>query len=231
MANYTLENDGDDLEKTNNDRFLKNEFPSYEKFWQNFVIPLTERPHGIHMKDDTALAKIGKGHKEVAIAQLHYTVFVYIAKVYELKQINPLNPDQFSEALTKICSALDVADELLERYTSSTVYDPWNWRDSKRARNRWRSGGNRLNYIRLYRNKMIHGAIVPAIIIHGTYSRYRIPKFGKEQNYIDWRKVTNFSVGAGGQVRNDFDAPNNLLDKAWDDAVAYLESSWASDLL
>lgn len=228
---YTLLFDGDDNEKHYYNLFIKDEFQSYEKHWQKYIVKLTTRPKGIHTKDNRALRRLGLGNKEVALAQLHYTVFIYLTKVYELKKIDPLTPDQFSAGLIQICTALDVADELLEKFTSTNVYDPWEWHDSDLARKRWRKTHKKLDYIRHYRNRMIHGAIIPSIIIYGTYKRYRIPRFKKEKKYIDWRKVTNASAGSGGRVRNNFDAPNNLLNQAWCETLKYLETNWKKYLL
>lgn len=231
MTIYTLSEKGDGLEKIYWDRFIKDEFPSYEKFWQKSVAPLTNRPNDIQLKTNPELKKIGKNDHDICIMQLHYTVFTNLVRVYELKQINPLNPDQFMESLTRLCAAVDVADELLERYTLTISYNPWSEEDGQKARREWRKKDNTLQYLRDYRNKMLHGRISPKIIIIGSYERYRVPKFGKEKLYLDWRKVTHASIGAGGKVRNDFDAPNNLLDKAWEDSLQYLEKNWKKYLL
>jgi predicted protein tyrosine phosphatase len=85
--------------------------------------------------------------------------------------------------------------------------------------------------LRDYRNKLLHGRISPSIIIFGTYPRLRIPKFDKVDVYLDWRKVTNASVGSGGTVRSDFDSPNNLLNIAWGETIGYLEKYWKDTLL
>jgi len=41
---YTIQKNGDSIERESWKLFAKTSFPSYEKFWQSFVVPLTQRP-------------------------------------------------------------------------------------------------------------------------------------------------------------------------------------------
>lgn len=225
---YTLASDGDDIEKRSNNLFLSSEFPSYEKFWQANIVQLTGRPSTIHFLDDGQLAAIGKNDEDICIAQLHYTILRHLFRAYSLKQVNPLDIDQFVEGIARLSAALDVADELLERCRNRGTYNPWQESEGSRARRSWRRTNNSMQWLRDYRNRILHGRITPAVLVIGSYPRYRVPKFGQETNYLDWRKVTSSSVGSGGRVRNDFDAPNNLLHDAWSKTLEYLETNWAA---
>jgi len=90
MANFTLLTDGDFLEKKYWNLFIENEFSNYEKFWEKFIVSLTNRPSDIHFKTDDELKKTGKTekeiHREICIAQLHYSVLRHLARVYELRE-------------------------------------------------------------------------------------------------------------------------------------------------
>lgn len=229
MISYTLQSDGDDLEKACKGLFLDTEFQQYELFWTKFVIPLTNRPTDIHFKTDAELQLIGKSKNDICIAQLHYTILRHLARVYELRTIEPISLDQFIEAMTRLLAALDVADELLERNRNNS-YDAWSESEGKKAREKWRHSSDPLKHLRQYRNHLVHGRVQPAIVIQGTYIRFRVPKFGKEQEYLDWRKVTSGSIGSGGKIRTEFDSPNNLINQAWIELLQYLESSWKQNL-
>lgn len=188
MKNYSLALDGDQIEKEYWDKFIRIEFPSYERFWQKEIIVLTNRPKDIHFKTDPQLKKLGKSREDITLAQLHYTVLKHLARAYDLRQIYPLNLDQFLEGLVRICAALDAADELLQRFLNKGQYAPLSEKDGQRARFDWRKKQNSLQYLRDYRNKLLHGRILPSILIIGSYIRYRIPKFKKEDKYLDLAK-------------------------------------------
>jgi hypothetical protein len=93
MCTFTLIKDGDDLEKTCFPLFLRDEFPSYETFWQQKVVPLTNRPENIYFKSNQDLAAISKGQKDICIAQLNYSVLNHLYAVYRLKNIQRLTLD------------------------------------------------------------------------------------------------------------------------------------------
>jgi len=81
---YTLQNDGDGIEKNFYLPFIKPRFPSYELFWQKFVTPLTGRPAHIHFLTDAELVARGFGPEHVCMAQLHYTVLVQLCRCHRL---------------------------------------------------------------------------------------------------------------------------------------------------
>ena len=57
---YTITHDGDGFEKLAWSSFLAAEFPSYETFWQRHVVPLSNRPSDIQLKDDATLRGDGR---------------------------------------------------------------------------------------------------------------------------------------------------------------------------
>jgi hypothetical protein len=41
--------------------FLRDQFPSYEAVWRDYIVPLTMRPDNVAFESDEALAKKGAG--------------------------------------------------------------------------------------------------------------------------------------------------------------------------
>ena len=120
---YRLAIDGDDLEKYCWNKFIQTEFSSYERFWQTFITPLTNRPRDIHFKNDLELTIINKGHQDICIAQLHYSVLRNLFRAFiNINKDLPLGLDELTYGITQLCSALDVADEMLERFSNSNKY-------------------------------------------------------------------------------------------------------------
>lgn len=233
LVMLTIKNDGDALEQKYWYEFISTEFPQYENFWVKSITPLTNRPQNVHFKSDTELAKISKTSNDICIAQLHYTLLTHLVVAYNLLQYkSPLVYEEFEYGIVKLSAATDVADELLERFINPTTYDPWNENEGRRARKNWRKNHQKLQWLRNYRNRLLHGRVLPKIVINGSYDRLRVPRFDKVDQYIDWRNLTNGSIGKGGSIReNDFDAPKNLLQHAWVEVLKYLRTDWQNELL
>lgn len=219
MDQYKLAIDGDGIEKFFWDKFIKNQFPSYEKFWQKFVVPLTDRPSNIHFKNDRELRRINKTAHDICLAQLHYSVLRHLARAYLiLNSNNPIGLDELTEGMARICGALDVADEFLERLRNSTKYDPWSEKDGEKARHEWRKFCNSPQDIRNYRNHLIHGRLTPSV--NGL-----LPKIGKEKEYFDWRKITD-PRNLTPDILKDFINPRQILIEVWNKTLGYLEENW-----
>ncbi|MBI5037637.1 MAG: hypothetical protein HZC01_02960 [Candidatus Kerfeldbacteria bacterium] len=237
--NYTLQQHGDWYEQKYYALFIAQEFLEYEKFWQTFVTPVTNRssnPTDIHFQSNEELSSIQKTPNDLCISQLHYTILLHLIRVYDIRQIKPFLPengrDLFTEAFARFVGAIDCADELLERFIDPTKYPPWTETEGLRARTKWRKNhGDPLKTIRNYRNKLLHGRVPPTIIISGSYDRMRFPKVGKQNQYIDWRIVTSGSIGSNGTIRKDFDSPNNIIDQTWLLILKYLRKNWSCHLL
>jgi hypothetical protein len=101
---YALKNEGDYYEKRYWD-FLKNNFPNYEIFWRDFIVPLTNRSKGLGVelqKETNSLLE--------NIAMAHYTVFYHFGVAIDLQ--TKLGQEEFSE---DILFHLSSATEMVER--------------------------------------------------------------------------------------------------------------------
>jgi hypothetical protein len=108
MSEITLHQDGDFFEKHYYELFIQKDFPSYERFWIKFVIPLTDRPKDIHFKSNDVLTKLGLGDQEICISQLHYSVVRHLARVYDIRAIHPLNISGLTEGMVRLVGAQDM---------------------------------------------------------------------------------------------------------------------------
>ena len=234
--NYRLAIDGDVYEKSAWNLFLQSAFPSYEAFWLKHVIPLTTRPRDIHFKDDAALAAEDKNAEDIAIAQLHYTVLKHLTMAYELIRAQGSDELMLFAGLSALTASQDVAFELLQRHMQRGKYDPWKEsplpgekaKSGKDARRKWIKDHNYpLQRIRDYRNKLIHGRMLPRIFDPGGIV---VPTMASVEKYVDWRMVTNVARG-GAASSSDFTYARTLLQDAWRETLQYLEESWRTYLL
>ena len=134
---YNLEDNGDRIEMLSWKKFLKNEFGSYEVFWQKYIIPLTNRPRNIHFKSNVELSEVGKTENDICIAQLHYSILRHLARCYEIKTSRLLNLDLLTEGIVRLVGCQDIAFELLERVRNPNKYSPWSEDEGRKARSAW----------------------------------------------------------------------------------------------
>jgi hypothetical protein len=134
--------------------------------------------------------------------------------------------DRFTEAFVRLAAASDTADEVLERQGTPGTYKPWNEGQGMSARSAWRrKHGDPLRRIRGYRNRLVHGRIVPRLLERGG-SKY--PRLDMVDEYLDWRRAGPESyVG----VLQDFERGDVIVSDAWDQAVTYVETNWSTHLL
>lgn len=233
---YTLLNDGDNFEKHYWNKFLSSDFPTYERYWADKVVPLTNRPDNIHFKKSSDLLAQGYTAEDVCKAQLHYTILRHLVRTYEIlehlkikQQVLP-DTDYLSEGLFHICGAQDVAFEFIQRNKTPNTFDPWipkkqgrgGTEGSKEAKDKWQKDNTYpLQPIRDFRNHFTHGRILPAV--QGN-NKVFVPKIGNENNYLDWRLITD---GYSQQsIMSDFDTLDKILQDAWAKTLAYLETEW-----
>jgi hypothetical protein len=233
MNGINLRSNGDSFEQRYYDRFIANEFPSYEEFWLSFIVPITNRPENIHFKNDQELAALGSGDHELCIAQLHYSVLRHMARVYDIRSLRPLNLNGLTEGMVHLVGAQDVSFELLARYVNPNTYDPWLSRGrrgvqgSLDARRSWQERENfPLQEIRNYRNHLVHGRIMPSLVGEDCY----VPRIGEEENYFDWRLVTD-NINVSQLIGGDFITSNDVLENAWELTMNYIETNWNNHLL
>ena len=232
MNHYTLIKDGDEYERECWEKFIKDEFPSYEKFWIQYIVPLTNRPENIYFKTNKELQKIGKSGHDICLAQLHYSILYHLGKVYKLKNKEPFALDDLTEGIVRICGALDIAFEFLERFKNPKKYSPWLEKEqrgklgSMEARKAWqKTNGYPLQNLRNYRNHLVHGRMMPNLNRQVLY----LPKVGLEKRYFDWRLVT--SPDKLPKVQKDFIPAKEILSESWNRLLDYLETNWKNVIL
>ncbi len=105
---YKLKINGDIYEKEAWDLFVKDYFPNYEKFWQKFIIPRTERP-------DSQDMKLGLSENEQKIIMLHYSIIINLYFVFNDIE-NAYNRKDFENMYIRLSSATEVFEEFLMLY-------------------------------------------------------------------------------------------------------------------
>jgi hypothetical protein len=227
-----LATDGDALEQREARAFVETMFPSYERFWIAFVLPL-RIPGEIRICADRDLPR-GKGPHDVSVAQLHYSVLKHLSRLFRLTSGDPTSEDDLIEAVSRSCAASDIAFELLERFKNPTKYEPFVEEGTKgkpggrEARREWRTSQNGpLDEIYNYRNRLLHGRLLPTIAT-GAGARLRVPRLGRETLYVDWRAVQSAQPNA---LATDFMEVKAVLADVWDRLIQYLENAWMTHLL
>jgi hypothetical protein len=236
---YTLEKDGDPVEQTAWGLFVRDEWPSYETVWREYVVPITRRPDP-GFRSDEDLARFGLGPEDMGNAQLHYTTLTHLARAFSVKGAGLHTADQFTEALVRLSAATDTADELLQRATHRGEYPPFE--ESREPRSAWRkANGYRLQPLRDYRNRVLHGHLVPYEVRkqiprldeHGNtvpVEEYvlRFPQIGKETEWRDWRSLEHLNPVL---MHRDFATAGQIVQGAWEEVLAYLEEQWQAHLV
>jgi hypothetical protein len=236
---------GDDFEKAHWPTFVQDEFPEYAEFWRHFVQPLREHPEEIKLKRGSA-SETGLEANGVIVSELHYSTFMHLAHVYEIKR----SPEAFvfgrdsvaevvrlvgtfSDAIVRLSAATDTADELLERVLLRSRYEPWNERKSSEARSYRRGQHDPLPILHNYRNRLVHGPLVPHQVTtiidkveKAKWFELSFPKFEKLSETLDSRTFQHGEVSGG-----DYALARNLVGEAWTMVLTYLWKEWASNLL
>lgn len=257
---FTIASDGDDWEKLYWEAFASERFPSYEDFWLAQVVPLTNRRATdrlsrdlrVRFRTDTELAADGRGHEDVAIAQLHYTLLMHAGRVWQLlDQAHAFassdagwaayfDQNCFFESFTRLSGSSDVADEILERRRTlgSGTYPAWDERAGKRARIAWRKReGDPLSDIRRYRNRLVHGRVIPQWNVRvsevGTGAFHdeplMYPRLDRVEGHLDWRRA--FDPANVDAVLPEFEKADVLVLEAWERVLRYVEASWRQHLV
>jgi hypothetical protein len=256
---FTIASDGDEWEKLYWEAFASETFPSYEDFWLANVLPLTNRATDrlssdlrIRFRTDAELAADGRGHEDVAIAQLHYTLLLHVGRVWQLlDQAHAFTSDDagwaaffdqnfFFESFTRLSGASDVADEILERRRAlgTGTYPAWDEGAGARARREWRRRqGDPLRDVRAYRNRLVHGRVIPQWNLrvfevgtgafHGEQLMY--PRLDRVEDHLDWRPA--FDPANVDALLPEFEKADVLVLEAWERVLRCVEASWRQHLL
>jgi hypothetical protein len=244
---FNLLNNGDNNEREAYPLFIKDRFPSYEIFWQKFIVQLTNRVENhndINLTIDSKLIarfpleSIEKIHERMAISQLHYSALIMLLKAY--KQIAPAskNLDSLENCFSHLYSALDISAELFARYErlknnlpiTDDSFDPITSVDqSKKIRRDWQRNKYPADIedIRHYRNMMLHGQMF-ACSATPEAGFLSLPNVGKMENYLDWRTV--FESYRTGHTQ-DFMWSKDIAEKSFDIVVDFLEQEWKRNLI
>lgn len=232
VRSIRLVTDGDRLERRCWPLFIEHDFPSYERFWVWFVVPLTNRdaiPPDVHFKMDTELGGLTppRDFFDIYLAQLNYSVIWHLSAAYAMRATAATRgweSQLFVHTIIRLCSALDVADELLQLDNAGRpiVADPWN--KAQVNRSRWRKAHSHpyLAELQKYRNQLIHS---------GPFMHWEegpiFPRVGRHSNYWDWRKASGPLPRRAGR---DFAHAAAITEDAWKRTTRYLNRSW-SELL
>lgn len=250
---FALAEDGDEFEKQWWPQWIRDRFPSYEAFWAARVVPLTYRVHerrNVHFQTTAELAAVGYTDEDVTVAQLHYTLLRHLGRVFELLDDarasflsprqhvanRPFGRDQFFESFARLSGVSDLADELLARRSSPGKYGAWNEAHGRGARSAWRKqGDDPLRHVRSYRNRLVHGRIVPETYVtaldpQGSPVGHVLfyPRVDAVDVYLDWRDA--FAAATAETPSRDFDEAALIVSDAWDLVVDYVEHAWVTHL-
>lgn len=225
---YNLAQHGDIFERHYWPLFIKDQFPSYERFWQKFIVPITNRPNDLFFKTNIELSKINKSESDICIAQLNYSIIRHLMRCFDISILLRSSPvaeqlDLLIEGICRLVGAQDNGFELLERFKTPNKYLPFKEKDGKKAREKWQTDNKYpLQTIRDYRNNLSHGRSLPGII---DVNRLCLPGIGKVDSYLDWRIITDPS-NASKLNKGDFISVLTILESAHKETIDYLETTW-----
>lgn len=243
--NFNLLENGDALERYAYPLFLRDSFPSYEKFWQLFIAPLTNRPENINTKSDEEIQKIFPNetleviHEKVVILQLHYSVLSKLVNAYG--NIIPAKKEMFAveSFFSCIYSALDISAEMFGRFNNlknrkvnSDAFNPFlSVKISRKIRKEWQEQHPytpKLKNARDYRDLILHGFVFASIATPQA-GFIALPKPDKIENYLDWRKVFNSKQSKEELI--NFLYTGDITNSLFEETINFLESEWQKNLL
>ena len=240
MNQYSLVVDGDYFEKVYWHLFIKEKFPSYEVFWQNYVVALTNRNKpvpDVHFKRDHELPP-GSSSKDIHIAQLSYSAVLNFGRCFDIIRTFLSETkgfleqrDLLIEGFTRLVGAQDNVFELLER-KRNPIYDAFGRKCSEDARSQWKKDNKvqleGINKTREYRNSLIHGIAFSSFFSNENPRVGWFPKVGTQDQYIDWRVTTDpaSNLPKYNQAKNDFISPLDILNKSFEETLNYCENQF-----
>jgi hypothetical protein len=247
---FTIAEDGDYNEQRWWPQWTSDHFPSYQAFWVSRIVPVTYRVKNrrdVAFQTNAELAAAGYTEEDVAIAQLHYTLLMHLGRVFELLDDaraftirshfgnRDFGRDEFFESFARLSGASDVADELLARRADPGRYDAWDESEGAKARRAWRrSHPDPLQPVRAYRNRLVHGRVVPEVYVNTQDEQGRrgqmlfYPRLGVVDSYLDWRIA--FAAARGDALPPDSDEAALIALDAWEKVIEYVEQAWQQHL-
>jgi hypothetical protein len=225
----SLEYWGESVEKKNID-FIQKNFPKYEEWWKQNVVPITNRPNNIHFKTESELHMMGKGYADIMLAQMSYTVLIHLISLNKLISDGDLNhKDNFYEFFSRASALIDVTCDFcvirLDQTLKSELDSKPNLRVvSIKINKQVKEYSHLVNDfslvepIKTYRNSLLHGVMPPSL--NGQY-----PILDKISVYEDWRFVTDPQMRPS-DIENDFDSPQSIAENAFEIVLNFLNSNW-----
>lgn len=237
--NYTLGKDGDQLEQyACKVSLLPDRFPSYSVFWESFVVPLTYRPKSVLIRKDSDLSFDAiTSHSRICIAQLHYSVLANLIAAWDImtKKISYTSSGVDLSSLThffmNIFAAIDIAEELVVRYKDlqSRKFAPWDDESIIPARREFqKTEPVEIKSMRVYRNRLVHGRLLPGFKMWPDGKDSFVPKIGMEKSYLDWRKITTPTEPTN---TSEFQTQDSLMNESFELTTTYLDKMWKDNLI
>lgn len=237
---YKLENDGDPLEQKSWYLFIKDKFPNYEKFWQRYVVPKTNRPEDIFLK-----AEYSNNENVVFITQIHYSIIQHFFSIYKTCDEKILDFLTFEYLYPKLTTIFDLTEDLLFRFIIElNIINIHSFVDNNgnlisRKEEILKSNIDSENIkeiytliksIKKYRNIIIHSWNV-FYLFDATYKLLYVPKKEKLNNLRNWTEISNKLRNNDEEFKNSFFInARQLLLKDTDDLIRLLNLIWG-DLL
>jgi hypothetical protein len=229
---FTIALHGDPEERAAWPGFVERDFPQYEEFWCRFVVSLTGRisdVSDIWFRSQPELDEEGRPEWHLAVAQLHYSTLLHLARAASLRASGIRDRDSFLEAIVRLDAATDTAFEMLGRcLLDNGDRLPWDEREGKRIRERWeRHEGDPFRSLHQYRNALLHGRVRPEfplrlVIEGGGATVVRLyPKLDQINDVLDWRKADIQKAAPADQIVAD----------VWDQVLSYCRRTWDEQLL
>ena len=91
--------------------------------------------------------------------------------------------------------------------------------------------------MRAYRNRLVHGRVVPRFSVrvyaldtgapHGE--RMMFPRIDRVQDHLDWRRA--YDSANIDAVLSEFEKADAIVRQAWERMLDYAEASWRAHLL
>ena len=228
-ARYRLAEWGDEHEQAAAD-LVSRDIPSYEQFWQAFVLPF-RGPSGVWLRDDLA-----PSHEALCIH--NYSAFRGITRAYELLEaarVSKASGEVGSDLFYDYCLWLVVVTDRIEQLAGSCYFYLFASADTtKRALKNWDKHASKLagplgidlvamlngssGRLKLYRNNIAHGVKFPG-------GRDRVPR-ESDLDLLYWSDFAKLAMTDEKEWLARTVDRLDLMEQLWNDVVPPVEMFW-----